>query len=800
MNILDEKLFFPTKSQLMGQWDKQPVALVSNHYSVSLNEGHSFTKWQLSFIDAEDLDSYTQDPEGVQESLPADARVIIADVKKANGKELRQKIGANFLHGNVLYSVSESEPEDSHLILTSHPLYVMICRRLETGIGIDELTATADEELKRQLTRFVDNNIEQVMHRQNYMEWGRGRSYFNTNNRRNIPGKNIGMFDGFKVAAGFYEQGIRLLFDATTRVLRFNNMWEEFLNQEIGTANHDRVCDFFIGKFCMANYGHNRVYRIDDIDFIATPMSAFPNKDYKNYEEYFMKKYGVPKLKYPDQFMLVYKNRVAELATESKKQIKFETIYLIPELMLPTGLSEAMKGDRTLLEDLDVHRHKAPDQRFLDIGQMIKGINEHRSENASFHFNINAQDNTVTGYRLDCPVVKTGEVEVTPNEGRIELTRLSNDRAIDNWVLVYDYKNEKDYPVAIDNLMKAGSKYNLAISEPKALFMLPKNSGVDQLEQMIRKQKLKAKPDLVFFLVGDTTARFLYKKAKAFYNSKGTATQFFVDFNPSKDSTNLTKYNGIILQMVAKLGGVVYEVVSDRPGMVVAGVDTATIDEKHNVVSLACQMGPNFNSHYSAALKQKTGAQIMNSVYKMVMDSVKYYLDKYKELPENYVVFRKGVNKSAYDDLIEFEIKRTLESFQACYAEKAPKLTYVAVNTRVDERFAIKTLEGFRNPESGLVVLEGVVERDYANFYLVSQHAPQGSVNPTQYKIIYNSSDLKIQDIVELAYSSTFQYTNHMQSIRLPAMVQNANKLSRLIGIAQDDNIAPTFKEKQYYL
>jgi len=550
----------------------------------------------------------------------------------------------------------------------------------------------------------------------------------------------------------------------------------------------------------MANYGNNRVYRIDDIDFMMTPMSPFPDKTYKNYEEYFMDKYKTPKLKYPDQFMLVHKSRVKSISEDGKRSFKFESIYLVPELMMPVGLTEKVTDNSQLALDLSEYKFKEPEKRFNEINTLIKSINEYKDEKAPFQLKIEQTNNKITGYSLEFPVLKAGNTKIVPDSKHIKVTELADGKKLTNWILVYDYKHEKDYEIVVDNIIKSGLRYNLEIQKPVVSLSLPKNASVEHVDQMIRKEKLQQKTDLIFFLVSRPTARFLYRKCKAYYNSKGIVTQFFVSFNPVKDVTTLTKYNNILLQMIVKLGGTVWEIETHKDDMIIAGADIYHQNEKTTVVSLVSQMGENFNNYYSLTSKQNKGAMIMNNVFKMVVESVKHYVKKFNKLPKEYLFFRRGVRKSEYDELIEFEINRILESFTKVYGLQAPKLTFVAVNTKVSDRFAIETTEGLKNPSGGLAVIDDVVEKDKANFFLISQLVNQGSACPTHYEVVYSDGTLKFEDIVELAYSFTFGYSNWMGSLRVPSMIKNAAKLSKLIGLAQEDNIEESLKELLFYL
>ena len=797
---MTELSFFPTKEQMMGNWTKTPVQVTTNHYSLSVQDDLRFTEWRISCIDAEDFEEYLNDPTEVQEAVPEDSKTLIFEIFKANSKEIKQKLGSSFTSGMRMFTIAKWEVEDVEWHFKGHSGYVMVCRCIQGGIELEQLSDMLDDSSQRRFIRYLNNSLQRMMRNQNYKEWDRTRGFFNINSKVNVDAHNLVVFNGFKSSFNTYERGVRLLFDSAVRIVKFSNMWDEFLNQEISSGNHEMVCDFFIGKTCMANYGNSRVYRIDDIDFMMSPLSPFPDKTYKNYEDYFMAKYKVPKLKHPEQFMLVHKSRVKSIAEDGKRSIRYEAVYLVPELMFPVGLTETVKDNSVLAADLSEYKFKKPQQRFGEINGLISSINEYKDEQAAFQLRINQNDNTITGYSLEYPRLKAGESMLNPEGKHLNVTELADGKKLTSWILVYDYKHENEHELVTENLRKAGVRYDLEIAKPLASLPLPKNATVEHVDQLIRKEKLNGKVSLVFFLVNRATARFLYKKAKAYYNSKGMLTQFFTSFNPQKDATGLTKYNNILLQMIVKLGGTIWEVESNKSDMIIAGADVYHHSPKTSVVSLVSQMGKNFNSYYSLAQRQNKGAMTMNSVYKMVIDTVKHYVKKHNKLPKQYLLFRRGVRKNEYDDLIEFEINRILENFQINYEEKAPKLIYVIVNTRVNDRFAVDTEQGLANPKGGLVIIDDVVEKEKANFYLISQVVQNGSACPTHYDIVYSNGDLKFEEIVDMAYAFTFGYSNWMGSLRVPSMIKNADKLSRQVGLAQTDDIKEELKESLFYL
>lgn len=46
--------------------------------------------------------------------------------------------------------------------------------------------------------------------------------------------------------------------------------------------------NFFIGRNVVADYGNNKGYKIDGIDYDRSPMSPFNDSKFENYADYFL--------------------------------------------------------------------------------------------------------------------------------------------------------------------------------------------------------------------------------------------------------------------------------------------------------------------------------------------------------------------------------------------------------------------------------------------------------------------------------------------------------------------------------
>lgn len=69
------------------------------------------------------------------------------------------------------------------------------------------------------------------------------------------------------------------------------------------------------------------------------------------------------------------------------------------------------------------------------------------------------------------------------------------------------------------------------------------------------------------------------------------------------------------------------------------------------------------------------------------------------------------------------------------------------------------------------------------DFYLVPQYVTQGTCTPTHFQIAYDST-LKIpqESIAEFTFEQCFNYYNWPGAVRVPACLQAADKLSKLVG------------------
>lgn len=135
---------------------------------------------------------------------------------------------------------------------------------------------------------------------------------------------------------------------------------------------------------------------------------------------------------------------------------------------------------------------------------------------------------------------------------------------------------------------------------------------------------------------------------------------------------------------------------------------------------------------------------------------------------------------------------------------------FLILRKNVSARFARKRDENnnfYENPLIGTTISENVTNEN--EFYLISQNARQGTVNPTNYKVIAHSgansqiSEKAFICIREITFKLTHMYYNWPSQIKVPAPCQYANKLATLIGEhmkLENFTVNPELEDKLFYL
>ena len=176
-----------------------------------------------------------------------------------------------------------------------------------------------------------------------------------------------------------YQDRPGLLLDTTSKVVRQQSCYEVI---KMCKRTNKKEADFqkackkeLVGSTILTQYNKEN-YRIDDIDFENTPMSKFEKRGEEiTYVEYYQQQHNI-KIKDVKQPLFLCR---------PKKKIAGErrTISLIPELCMPTGLTDGMRTDFKIMRDLAQFTRLSPNDRnnrFNDFARLVNASDEIKAQ------------------------------------------------------------------------------------------------------------------------------------------------------------------------------------------------------------------------------------------------------------------------------------------------------------------------------------------------------------------------------------------------------------------------------------
>lgn len=153
-------------------------------------------------------------------------------------------------------------------------------------------------------------------------------------------------------------------------------------------------------------------------------------------------------------------------------------------------------------------------------------------------------------------------------------------------------------------------------------------------------------------------------------------------------------------------------------------------------------------------------------------------------LPDRIILFRDGVSDGQLPTVQEYEIPQLKAAWVSEYGVNVPDFTFVVVQKRINTRIMLfdREHDQYVNPTSGTIVDHTITRRFLYDFFLIPQSSRQGTVSPTHYIVVEDSSNFSVDIIQQLSYKLCFLYYNWPGAVRVPAPCQYAHKMAYLIG------------------
>uniref|UniRef100_A0AAX7TP81 Piwi domain-containing protein n=1 Tax=Astatotilapia calliptera TaxID=8154 RepID=A0AAX7TP81_ASTCA len=565
-----------------------------------------------------------------------------------------------------------------------------------------------------------------------------GRNYYSPSDPLNIPQHKLTIWPGYTTNILQYESCIMMCTDVSHKVLRSETVLDFMVNlrQQCGSQRFTEICEKeLVGLIILTKY-NNKTYRIDGIAWDHTPSNTFKRGDadtsFKNY----------------------YKSVGIVHSTLKKKKSPQELDILHFDWLCLTGLTDKMRADFSIMKDLSTHTRLTPEQREGRLNRFITNIQRNKRILDKWGLSFDKQLLNLAGRVLPVERIYQGSRSYDYNPWAADWTKEMRGLAVmsapplNNWLLFHTRRNGNEASSLLQTLSRVSGPLGIAMGKPVMI------QYEDHQESLLAALRHSVGPQIeMVVVVLPNNRKDKYDSVKKFLCVDcPTPSQCVVARTLSRPQALMTIATKIALQMACKMGGELWSVEIPLKQLMIVGID--------------CY-------HDTAAGKRSIGALVASlnqsmSRLKTLSAALKEYLRFNGCLPSRIIVYRDGVGDGQLHKPLSF----------CC----SPKLSVVVVKKRISSRFFAHINGKVSNPPPGTIVDAEVTRPEWYDFYIVSQAVRSGSVSPTHYNVVYDTSGLKPDHMQRLTYKLCHMYYNWQGIIRVPAPCQYAHKLAFLVG------------------
>ncbi|XP_075424811.1 piwi-like protein 1 isoform X1 [Ascaphus truei] len=633
-----------------------------------------------------------------------------------------------------------------------------------------------------------------------------GRNFYNPNDPINIPNHRLTIWAGYATSILQYEDSIMLSIDVSHKLLRSETVLDLMysLHETVGEQSFQEACKHeLLGKIILTKY-NNKTYRIDDIDWDTHPTHPFKKADGSEitYLEYYRTQYNqeITELSQPSIVSQPKRMRGPPGVTPGP-------LILIPELSYLTGISEKSRRNFSVMKDLAVHTRLAPDQREKQVGRLLHHI--HRDEGVQKELRdsglgFDTSLLTFTGRVAPPEKIFQANTVVEYNPQTADWTRdisrstIISMKPLDNWLLIYSKRNYEAANTLLQSLFKVSSPMGIRMSQA---IMIEIDDRTEAYVKVLQQKVTSQTQMVVCILSSDNKGKYDAIK-KYLCTDCPTPSQCVLAKTLGKPQSVMSIATKIALQINCKMGGELWSVEIPLKQLMVVGIDCYHDNTagRKSIAGFVASLNQGMTRWFSRCVIQDQKQEIVDGLKVCMQAALKAWFTWNNTLPARIIIYRDGVGDGQLKTLVNYEIAQFSDCIKSIGKDYSPKLTVIVVKKRINARFFARVGGRLQNPPPGTIVDVEVTRPEWYDFFIVSQSVRQGTVSPTHYNVVYDSSALKPDYMQRLTYKLCHMYFNWPGVVRVPAPCQYAHKLAYLVGnsIHREPNLA--LSDRLYYL
>ena len=718
--------------------------------------------------------------------------------EKGERKKLKDFYGECFIFGDSLYAMKEIKDAkvfNCCLYLEGKTEYT-----IKIQPKANERTINQNDLEKDPLTKqFIEILIRDILRANPDLDFYRGL-FVLKNQKKVIESKNNGsvnFYPGYTTSFMETESGNYLNVTLKNKILSTDTVLGYMEYYEYKKAiNQAKIKEDLIGRSFKVSYAKKN-YIIDDILFDRNPNNQDFTHDGKSktLKDYYLEKHKI-KIEDLTQPLLVVKK-----VDSQGKEIR---LYFVPELCYLSGLDDEFIKARDFMKKLANYTKLDPKDRIKKTNEFLNLLVDTKKKNNNqlsakekselYGIEVTALDKLHKAYNMkDTVLIGANKKQISIKD---KLFNVISKKDMTKWICLYRKSNFDDADYLYKTLNKASGGYGLAISEPDWVEMGDRDNAqtwVDTANDYMSGNENK----FALFLL-DRNDR-IYKQLKIHSLCKHGYVSQVVKVSSLKKNA-LSVCSKILLQINAKLSGVSYiaklgDDVKDRKLMII-GVDSSHIRGKRTGVAMVATINTSFTNFYNKEkiIIEDKKDTFLFAISAFITEAIVKYKNLNKCLPGAIIIYRQGVSLQQK----EFLTNEVLNIQKVCDENKI-LYDYILVNTKTTYKFFESKKNGYQNPEAGLLVLNGVTNRNLFEFYIQPQQVTGGSATPSCFTVAYGNFNFP-EIIPKLTFDLCHLYSNWQGAVRVPHVLKSAEKLSKMTAKYTEAELNENLSIGQAYL
>ena len=708
-----------------------------------------------------------------------------------------------FQSGDFIYSMKEIKTQNTFTVILymgEKYEYTVDVLPFQQQTVIDLTNVDKDPKTKQS----IELMIKDILHSNPNLDFYKNL-FVNHNDKKTIKVDKIqvNFYPGFTTSFMLTEKGSFLNVTLKNKILSTETILD-YLNKERYTdkRNQKKIKENLIGRSFKVSYA-KRNYIINDITFektVKTMEFPFEGKNISLFN-YYKKHYNITIENLDQPLIMVIRKDPQDNET---------TLYFVPELCHLGGLDDTAIKNGKFMKELAMYTKLIPAERVKKTNQFLnllestekkkgkdgKSLPSAKEKTEYYGFDIEPVKENFTACYMTQPMLIAGKNK--PIKMNDKVFQILKPIAMEDWLFLYEKHNYNDADNFWNNLQKASKGYGIKISEPEWVEMNDKSNNAEDWTETVNDYMKKNKYQFVLFFLDRND--FIYKNLKKHsLSEKGYISQVVKTFSIRKNT--LSVCSKILIQLNNKLGGETYRVdfkkIINKLNIMAVGVDSSHIPGKRTGVAMTATINNNFTEMYNGEeiIEEKNKEQLQFCVAKFLKDAVKVFVKKVGSI-DGIVIYRQGVSLQQ-KDFLENEEKQ-IDLF--CKDNKI-RYYYILVNTKSTYKFfeTDKNQTKFANPAPGFLMFKEVTNPNLFEFYMQPQQVTGGSATPTCYNV--HCGDLNQPEmIMYLTYGLCQMYANWQGPVRIPNVIKNAEKLSKMTAKYTKDTLHQNLILGQSYL